>query len=121
MLRNISATPGGRQLVQSFVGMFGGEKVDGRSDPDVVARATHELAGTDLTPELPKIKAPLTVVYATPVRSDYVDAAEISRGYQDAYARVPRVKLVPIANSGHMIMYQQPQRFHAALKAFLSS
>jgi pimeloyl-ACP methyl ester carboxylesterase len=120
-LRNLSSTPGGRQLVQSFIGMFGGEKVDTRSDPDVVSRATHELAGTDLTPELPKIKAPLTVVYATPARSDYVDPAEISHGYRAAYARAPRAKLVAIANSGHMIMAHQPKAFQAAFKAFLAA
>jgi pimeloyl-ACP methyl ester carboxylesterase len=120
LLRNVSATPGGRQLVQSFIGSFGGEKVDSRSDPDVVARATHELAGLDLTPELAKIKAPLTVVYATPRRSDYVDPAEISRGYRDAYARARHAKLVPIANSGHMVMRDQPRAFQAELKAFLA-
>ncbi len=120
-LRTISSTPGGRQLVQSFIGMFGGDKVDSRSDPDVVARATHELAGIDLTPELPKIRAALTVVYATPARSDYVDPAEIARGYRDAYAGVRHAKLVPVANSGHMIMRDQPRSFNAALRAFLSS
>ena len=118
-LRNIGSTPGGRRLIGSVIGMFGSEKVDSRSDPDVVARATHELAGIDLTAELPKIKAPLTVVYATPARGDYVDPAEITRGYRAAYARARTAKLVPIANSGHMIMYAQPKAFQAALKSFL--
>jgi pimeloyl-ACP methyl ester carboxylesterase len=119
-LRNISSTPGGRQLVGSFMGMFGGDRVDSRSDPDVVARATHELAGIDLTPELPKIRAPMTIVYATPPRSDYVDPAEIARGYRDAYARVRHAKLVQVANSGHMVMRDQPKAFQATLSAFLS-
>jgi pimeloyl-ACP methyl ester carboxylesterase len=121
-LRGISATPGGRRLVESVIGMFSGSaKVDSRSDPDVVARATHELALTDLTPELPKITAPLTVVYATPARSDYVDPADITRQYRLAYAGARTAKLVPIANSGHMIMYEQPRAFYAALKDFLKS
>ena len=119
-LRNISATPGGRRLVESVIGMFGGsEKIDTRSDPDVVARATHELAVTDLTPELPKIAAPLTVVYATPARSEYVDPAEITLDYRRAYAGARTARLVPIANSGHMIMYEQPRAFAVALKDFL--
>ena len=118
-IRNIGSTPAGRRLIGSVIGMFGSEKVDSRSDPDVVARATHELAGIDLTPDLPKIKAPLTVVYATPARGDYVDPAEITRGYRAAYARARTAKLVPIANSGHMIMYEQPKAFQAALKEFL--
>jgi pimeloyl-ACP methyl ester carboxylesterase len=119
-LRGITATPGGRRLVESVMGMFGGtDKIDSRSDPDVVARATHELAVTDLTPELPKIAAPLTVVYATPARSEYVDPAQITREYRLAYARARTAKLVPIANSGHMIMYEQPRAFTSAVKAFL--
>jgi pimeloyl-ACP methyl ester carboxylesterase len=121
-LRGISATPEGRRLVGSVIAMFGGaEKVDTRSDPDVVARATHELAVTDLTRELPKISAPLTVVYATPARSDYVDPARIAREYRLAYAGARTAKLVPIANSGHMIMYEQPRAFASVLKAFLAN
>ena len=121
-LRGLSATPGGRRLVESVIGMLSGSaKVDSRSDPDVVARATHELALTDLTPELPKITAPLTVVYATPARSDYVDPADITRQYRLAYAGARTAKLVPIANSGHMIMYEQPRAFYAALKDFLKN
>jgi pimeloyl-ACP methyl ester carboxylesterase len=120
-LRGMSATPGGRRLVGSLIGMFGGtEKVDSRSDPDVVARAAHELAVTDLTPELPKIRAPLTVVYATPPRSEYVDPAQITRDYRLAYAGARSVKLVPVANSGHMIMYEQPKLFTSALREFLT-
>jgi len=119
-LHSISGTPFGRQLVQSFAGSFGGEKMDSRSDPDVVARATHELASIDLTPELRNIRAPLTVVYATPARSDYVSPAEISRGYKAAYARARTAKLVPVPNSSHMIMRDQPKTFQAALKSFLS-
>lgn len=120
-LRNLGSTPGGRRLIGSVIGMFGSDRVDSRSDPDVVARATHELAGIDLTAELPKIKAPLTVVYATPPRGDYVDPAEITRGYRAAYARARTAKLVPVANSGHMIMYEQPRAFQAALKEFLQA
>jgi pimeloyl-ACP methyl ester carboxylesterase len=119
-LRGLSSTPGGRRLVESVIGMMSGTpKVDSRSDPDVVARATHELALTDLTPELPKIAAPLTVVYATPARSEYVDPADITREYRLAYAGARTARLVPIANSGHMIMYEQPKAFAAALKGFL--
>ncbi|HEX8533241.1 MAG TPA: alpha/beta hydrolase [Allosphingosinicella sp.] len=121
-LRGITATPGGRRLVESVVGMLSGSpKVDGRSDPDVVARATHELALTDLTPELPRIAAPLTVVYATPARSEYVDPAQITREYRLAYAGARTAKLVPITNSGHMIMYEQPGAFYAAFRSFLGS
>ena len=116
-LRGLTATEGGRRLVASVVDMFAPpEKEDSRSDPDVVARATHELATTDLTPELPRIAAPLTVVYAAPTAEE---APLLDRDYRAAYARKRGARLIRVDGSGHMIMYDQPARFRAALKAFL--
>ena len=117
-LRELSTSPGGRRLVESAIRLFGMPEAEARgSDPDVVARATHELAITDLTGELPRIAAPLTVVYASldPSRR----AADDAR-YRAAYARKRGARLVRIDNSGHMVMYDQPARFRAALKAFLA-
>ncbi|MEA3065398.1 MAG: hypothetical protein QOJ27_1850 [Sphingomonadales bacterium] len=115
-LRDLSATPGGRRLVESAIRLFGNP--ESGADPDVTARAAHELALTDLTPELPRIAAPLTVVYASldPSRR----AADEAR-YRTGYARKRGVKLVRIDNSGHMIMYDQPARFRTELKAFLAN
>ena len=114
-LKGLTATPNGRRLVESAIQMFGGaEPGERRSDTDVVARATHDLAVTDLTPELPKIKAPLTVVYAA------VDAQTPQR-YAAGYRAKADAKLVRIDGSGHMIMYDQPARFRAVLKEFLTS
>jgi pimeloyl-ACP methyl ester carboxylesterase len=115
-LRDLSATPGGRRLVESAIRLFGNP--ESGADPDVTARATHELALTDLTPELPRIAAPLTVVYASldPSRRIADDAR-----YRAAYRGKRGAKLVRIDQSGHMIMYDQPARFRAELKAFLAS
>jgi pimeloyl-ACP methyl ester carboxylesterase len=116
-LRDIASRPGGRELVTSAIRMFGTpEPDDRRSDPDVVARATHELALLDLTPQLPKIAAPLTIVYAS---LDASRRASDDARYRAAYAGKSRARLVRIDDSGHMIMYDQPARFRAALKAFL--
>ena len=114
-LRDLSASPGGRRLVESAIRLFGNP--EGGADPDVTARATHELALTDLTAELPRIAAPLTVIYASldPSRR----AADDSR-YRAAYARKRGARLVRVDNSGHMIMYDQPARFRSELKAFLA-
>jgi pimeloyl-ACP methyl ester carboxylesterase len=114
-LRDLSASPGGRRLVESAIRMFGNP--EGGADPDVTARATHELALTDLTRELPRIAAPLTVVYASldPSRR----AADDSR-YRAAYSGKRGANLVRVDNSGHMIMYDQPARFRTELKAFLA-
>jgi N-formylmaleamate deformylase len=117
-LRDLSAAPGGRRLVESAIRLFGGsQSQDSRSDPDVVARATHELALLDLGPQLPRIQAPLTVVYAS---LDDSRRAAADRSYALGYAPRRGTKLVRIDNSGHMIMYDQPARFRAALKSFLA-
>lgn len=117
-LRDLSGTPLGRSMIDSAIRMFGNDRVDNlKSDPDVVARATHELALTDLTPELPHIEAPLTVVYASP-ESALGPAAD--NVYREAYAGDPSARLVRIDGSGHMIMADQPQRFEGELKRFLA-
>jgi pimeloyl-ACP methyl ester carboxylesterase len=116
-LRGLGATEGGRGLIDSAIKLFGNDQAENtRSDRDVVARATHELAVTDLTRELPNIAAPLTVVYAAP---DPSRAAATDRAYAAAYAGKRGAKLVRVDGSGHMIMYDQPARFREALKAFL--
>lgn len=118
-LRDIAAAPGGRELVSVFISMFGrddGESV--RSDPDVVARASHELALIDLTSELPRISAPMTVVYAAP---DAQSRAATDRNFAAAYRSKKDVRLVRIDNSGHMIMEDQPAKFRETLRAFLRS
>lgn len=83
----------------------------------MVARATHELATTDLTPELPKIGAPFTIVYAVP--NDLPTAAAIDRRYAAAYRNATKARLRRIPGSGHMIMYDQPARLASEVKAFL--
>ena len=118
-LKDLGASEGGRSLILSAIRMFGNADAQEKgADPDVVARATHELAVTDLTPELPKIAAPLTIVYAAP---DARARAAADRNYSAAYAPRKGAKLVRIDDSGHMIMYDQPARFRAALRTFLGS
>lgn len=116
-LQGITATPGGRRLVESVMDMFGGtQPPDRRSDADVVARATHELAVTDLTPDLSRIKVPLTVVYAVPNPEQRSTLQSI---YTSAYRSKRDAKLVRVDGSGHMIMFDQPARLTAEMKAFL--
>ncbi len=115
-LRDLGATPGGRRLVESAIRLFGNP--EGGADPDLTARATHELALTDLTGELPRIAVPLTIVYASldPSRRASDDAR-----YRAAYRGKRGAKLVRIDDSGHMIMYDQPARFRSELKSFLAN
>ena len=74
------------------MGAFSPPEVANRSDPDVVGRAVHDLAATDLTGELPRIRAPFTIVYASP---DPQARAAIDRSFARAYAARPASPLRP--------------------------
>ncbi len=89
------------------------------SDPDVIANALRDLANIDLGPQLPRLTAPMEVVYA--VGSDAAQANAITRTFRAAYAPKRDVKLLPIGPSGHMVMTDQPGRFNAALSDFLKA
>jgi pimeloyl-ACP methyl ester carboxylesterase len=113
-LRDLAATPGGQRLVQSLIGSFA---TDRRSDPDVVGRAMHELSSIDLTSDLARIRAPMTVAYAV---RDERSRARTDQAFASAYRPVAGVRLVPILDSSHMIMFDQPARLHEAVREFLS-
>lgn len=87
------------------------------SDPDVVARAVNELAGIDLTGEIRRIRAAMTVVYASPHRRA---GPVLDRSFARAYAGARGARLVRIDDSGHMVMLDQPARFAAAVREFLT-
>ena len=89
-----------------------------RSDRAVSASAYRELIVTDLRPELPRIKAPTTVLYVafdfpgmTPAITDGI--------YGASFANLPGATLTRIDDSAHFIMLDQPVRFAAEVKAFL--
>lgn len=88
------------------------------SDPDVIANALRDLANIDLGPQLGRIAVPMDVVYAT--GSDAAQAAQISRNFRAAYAAKKNARLLPIGPSGHVVMADQPARFAAMLKDFLT-
>ena len=116
-LRNMVASPGGRMLLGNLLtALSPPASSNRRSDPDLVARATHDLAGTDLTPQLPRIRTPMTIVYAS---ADARTRAATDRTFSQAYAGARGVRLVRIDGSGHMVMLDQPARFAAALRTFL--
>jgi pimeloyl-ACP methyl ester carboxylesterase len=89
------------------------------SDRGVTARAMHELLVTDLTPELPRITAPTTVVYAwdksLPYTADQADGT-----YRQLYAGLKGVKLLRIDDSLHFVMIDQAERFDTAVEDFLA-
>ena len=89
------------------------------SDRGVVARAMHELITTDLRPELGRISAPVTVLYAhDPLYGIPAEAVDVL--FRSAYAGVPHLQLQRIDNSFHFIMLDQPDAFAAAVDRFVA-
>lgn len=108
-----------RRDLNSVMSRFGSSAwLGGRNDAGVVRRSVSELLSTDLTPELPRIRAPLTVVYACSARLSYA-CGSVSRAFGSAYAKRPGTRLVRIDRSGHTIMWDQPAAFQAELRGFL--
>jgi pimeloyl-ACP methyl ester carboxylesterase len=89
-----------------------------KSDPDVTARAYHELIVTNLIPELSRISVPVTVLYVQP-KTVPIPAAQFDAAYKGAYVAVKQLTLKRVEDSAHFIMWDQPQRFQAELKGFL--
>ena len=115
--RNMISSPGGQRLFANIMNAFSPpNSANRRSDAGVVGRAMHELAATDMTPLLPRIRAPLTIVYASP---DPRARATIDRQFANAYAGARGARLVRVDRSGHMVMLDRPQQFQAALRQFL--
>ena len=87
------------------------------SDPQTVGEALVEDATTDVRSDLPAIKQPVTVLYAV---SSPASKAMIDGLYSQAYKGLAGVKLVGADDSEHFIMLDQPERFAAAVEAFLN-
>ena len=88
------------------------------SDKSVVARAMYEDMTTDIRPQLPKIKIPVTMLYPWDALSGYPQAAT-DRLYQENYAALPDKKIVRIDDSFHFIMLDQPDKFTTQVDIFL--
>ncbi|MGZ8361107.1 MAG: alpha/beta fold hydrolase [Allosphingosinicella sp.] len=118
LANSLMSSATGRRLFGSLMSAFSPPDASTRrSDPDVAARAMHDLAGMDLGPQLARLRAPLTIVYASP---DPQARGAIDRQYATAYAGARGARLQRIDNSGHMVMLDQPARFNAALRTFLA-
>lgn len=88
------------------------------SDRSVTARAMYELMTTDLRPELGAIRAPLNILYAYDPAYG-VPGGAIDGIFHGAYAGASTARFTRIDDSFHFIMLDQPERFAAAVDAFL--
>ncbi len=88
------------------------------SDRAVMAQAMSEVLVTDLRPEISRIQEPVTVIYAKDESIPNMDGVEAF--YADLYAPLPDGQIVAIDQALHFIMLDQPDAFHAALRAALN-
>ena len=104
----MALTPAAQAKVASWIGT---------ADSRVSGEAMYEDLTTDLRPAMGEIATPITLVFP------YSPAMPKERAepfYHAEYAKAPNVTFVPIADSGHFIMLDQPKAFDAALNEFLN-
>ncbi|WP_246087304.1 alpha/beta fold hydrolase [Sphingorhabdus contaminans] len=105
----LTNTPRGRMTVDRW---------SRNSDPRVVAQALIDVMTTDMRPELPKISAPVTLLYAQDDRAMTVEQS--TAAFLPQYAGTPHLKAIQITGSYHFIMLDQPEKFAKELADFLS-
>jgi len=88
------------------------------SEPSVIRNALADDLTLDLRPGLATISSSLTLVYP-----DYAPLGSPKGAadgqYRGAYSAVPHMTFVPVTDSLHFIMLDQPKQFESALNAFL--
>ena len=84
-----------------------------KADAGTVAQALYEDLTTDLRKDIAAITAPMVVLYQAQ------DPESARKRYATDYAANAGAKLVPIADTAHFIMLDQPERFRSELAAFL--
>jgi pimeloyl-ACP methyl ester carboxylesterase len=109
----VTSDPGGIWSITS-AGRIQVANWGAKANPRAVAEALYEDMVTDVTPQLGRITAPMTVLYAT--GAGPMATAIWERAYKGSPA-----KLEPVAGSYHFIMLDQPAAFQAALDRFLAA
>jgi pimeloyl-ACP methyl ester carboxylesterase len=89
------------------------------SDASVFARSMFEDLQTDLRPDMGTIKTPTLLLYPYDPTMQGPDPARIDALYQGAYKPMANAKAERIDGSRHFIMLDQPEKFDAAVEAFL--
>ncbi|HVI99750.1 MAG TPA: alpha/beta hydrolase [Sphingomonas sp.] len=103
----MALTPAAQEKVAAWI-----DEADAR----VSAQAMYEDMTTDLRPDMAGIATPITLVYpySAQLPKERADAF-----YRAEYAKAPNVTFVPVADSAHFVMLDQPAAFAEAVGAFL--
>jgi pimeloyl-ACP methyl ester carboxylesterase len=98
------------------------EKWVERSDRDTTVRAMAELIGTDLRPQLGRIKTRVLLLGAWSKDSEAygLTREQAVKRYESQVAGVPRHKVVVADNAKHFIMFDAPQWMFGQIDAFLA-
>ncbi|WP_373472421.1 alpha/beta fold hydrolase [Sphingorhabdus lacus] len=88
------------------------------SDPRVIAQALLDVMTTDMRPELSKISAPVTLLYAQDDSAMTVEQS--TAAFLPQYSGTPNFKATQIGGSYHFIMLDQPEKFAKALTDFIA-
>lgn len=105
---NMSNTDAGRAQINAWM-----QAADAR----VVAQAMYDDMITDMRPELGKITAPVTLLYAQDDRAMTPERA--TAAFVPQYKGTAKFTPVMVPGSFHFIMLDQPQRFASEVEAFL--
>lgn len=89
------------------------------SDRRVYAQGMYDLLLTDLRPELPRIDAPVTVLYAAGDKVVGWGPLDADALYRSSYGGLKGVRLIPVPDAGHLLMDDQPERYARELAAFV--
>jgi pimeloyl-ACP methyl ester carboxylesterase len=107
---NMSLTEAGRAQIAAWMSA---------ANHPASGQAAYEDLTTDLRADVPAIgRVPTTVLYAVP---DPAMAAMFRTTFAGAYAAAPSIRVIPVEQSAHFIMLDQPERFRAAVTAFLGA
>ena len=86
------------------------------ADPRVTAQAMYEDMTTDLRADLPRIATPITLVFPWNAASP---RAMVEPFYRRQFEAAPHVTFVPVGDSAHFVMLDQPAAFATAVTDFL--
>ena len=107
---NMSLTEAGRAQVGAWMNA---------ANRQVAGQAIYEDAVSDLRADVPAIgRVPVTVLYAVP---DQPMGAMFRNVFVSAYAPAPSIRVIPVENSAHFIMLDQPARFRSEVETFLAA
>ena len=107
---NMSLTEAGRARIARWMSA---------ANHQVTGQAIYEDAISDLRADVPAIgRLPVTVLFAVP---DQQMGAMFRNVFASAYAAAPSIQVIPVENSAHFIMLDQPERFREAVTGFLAA